>query len=41
MDIVLGGKLNAIAYMPMKNFVERINGMPDFKIADLKKITKF
>ena len=41
MDLVLGGKLNAIAYMPLKNFSERINGMPDFKIEDLKKITKF
>ena len=38
---MLQGNLNAIAYMPLKNFSERINGMPDYKISDLKKITEF
>ena len=41
MDFVLGGKLNAIAYLPLKNFSERINGSPDYSIEVLKSITKY
>ena len=32
MDIALGGKLNSIAYLPLTDFIDRINGMPDYTI---------
>ena len=41
MNIVLGGKLDAIAYMPIETISEKIIGMPDYAISDLMKITKY
>lgn len=41
MNKVLDGKLDVIAYLPLKNFKEKICGRPDYTIEDLKKIVRF
>ena len=41
MNKVLDGKLDVIAYLPLKNFKEKICGRPDYTIEDLKKIVQF
>ena len=38
---MLDGRHNVIAYLPLKNFQERICGRPDVKTDDLKSITKY
>ena len=41
LDLVLGKRLNAIAYIPLRVFSERIMGKPDYKIKELKEITEY
>ena len=41
MDLVLDGKHNVIAYLPLDNFIEKICGRAEILTEDLKNITEY
>ena len=41
MDLVLDGKHNVIAYLPLDHFIEKICGRKKIQTEDLKKITEY